>query len=368
MLTLVILAALFTAAVNGANDNFKGVATLHGSGALGYRPALLYATLTTGAGSLAALGLGTALARRFSGRGLVPDALVGDPLFMAGVSGGAALAVLAATRLGIPVSTTHALLGGLVGAGLAAGAAPDPAVLGRAFLGPLLLSPVLAVGLTLVLHPLLEAARRAAGIRGETCICVGPGAAVVRGGADGRLALERAGIAVTVDDAAACRRHAGRWIAGISARQAVDRLHLASAGAVGFARGLNDTPKIAALLLVAGTPFAGGAACVAVAAAMAAGGLLGARRVAGTISHRITPMPVGPALAANLATSLLVAAATGLGLPVSTTHVSVGSIFGIGLSGGRARIRTVAEILLAWLVTLPLAALLAALLVVLIDR
>jgi PiT family inorganic phosphate transporter len=190
-------------------------------------------------------------------------------------------------------------------------------------------------------------------------------------GASVTLAPAPAGIAVTVDDAASCRRHSGRWLLGVSERQAVNVLHLLSAGAVSFARGLNDTPKIAALLLAAGPLLAGplatgplaapGPSYLAIAAAIAAGGLLGSRRVARTISHRITTMETGPALSANLATSLLVAAASGLGLPVSTTHVSVGAIFGIGLASRRARGAIVLEILLAWTVTLPLAALLAGL-------
>jgi PiT family inorganic phosphate transporter len=50
-----------------------------------------------------------------------------------------------------------------------------------------------------------------------------------------------------------------------------------------------------------------------------------------------------------------------LGLPVSTTHVSVGGPFGIGLITREARVRTILGILLAWVTTLPLAAVLAAL-------
>ena len=53
-LILLALAVLFLAYSNGANDNFKGVATLYGSGACGYRTALVWATATTLAGSLLA--------------------------------------------------------------------------------------------------------------------------------------------------------------------------------------------------------------------------------------------------------------------------------------------------------------------------
>ena len=59
-------------------------------------------------------------------------------------------------------------------------------------------------------------------------------------------------------------------------------------------------------------------------------------------------------------TSLLVAGASRLGLPVSTTHVAVGALFGIGLINGTARARTILTILTAWVTTLPISAALAA--------
>src|SRR5205085_4348248 len=119
---ILLLAVLFLAYSNGANDNFKGVATLFGSGTCTYRRALAWATLTTLAGSLLALYLAGGLVESFKGKGLVPDAVTRQPAFLLAVSLGAALTVLLATRIGMPVSTTHALTGGLVGAGLLAAA------------------------------------------------------------------------------------------------------------------------------------------------------------------------------------------------------------------------------------------------------
>jgi PiT family inorganic phosphate transporter len=92
---------------------------------------------------------------------------------------------------------------------------------------------------------------------------------------------------------------------------------------------------------------------------MAAGGLLGARRVAETMSRRITAMNPGQGLAANLSTAALVLAASVNGLPVSTTHVAVGSLFGIGLTTGQANYRTMSAIVASWMLTLPCAALIA---------
>jgi PiT family inorganic phosphate transporter len=126
-LWLLVVAALAVTLANGANDNFKGVATLFGSGTTSYRRALLWATVTTMAGSVMALALAGSLVTRFSGRGLVPDVLTGDPGFLTCVACGAALTVLFATifasRFGLPVSTTHVSTGSLFGLGAVTGGA-----------------------------------------------------------------------------------------------------------------------------------------------------------------------------------------------------------------------------------------------------
>jgi PiT family inorganic phosphate transporter len=74
----------------------------------------------------------------------------------------------------------------------------------------------------------------------------------------------------------------------------------------------------------------------------------------------ITGMNEGQAATANIVTAALVVVASPLGLPVSTTHVSCGALFGIGAVTGEARWRTIGGILAAWVVTLPFAAALAA--------
>ncbi|MBI3535310.1 MAG: inorganic phosphate transporter, partial [Deltaproteobacteria bacterium] len=72
-MTFIVLFGIFLAYANGSNDNFKGVATLLGSKTTTYKNALSWATLTTLAGSLAALVLAHGLISSFSGKGLVPD-------------------------------------------------------------------------------------------------------------------------------------------------------------------------------------------------------------------------------------------------------------------------------------------------------
>src|SRR5262249_51033813 len=146
---------------------------------------------------------------------------------------------------------------------------------------------------------------------------------------------------------------------GVQAGKVLDGFHFLSGGAVGFARGLNDTPKIVALLLV-GEAFEPNLGLALVAVVMAIGGVVNARKVAETMSKKITGMNPGQGFTANLVTSLLVTVASRLGLPVSTTHVSCGSLFGIGLVNRKANLKTILSILLAWITTLPIAALLAA--------
>ncbi len=83
------------------------------------------------------------------------------------------------------------------------------------------------------------------------------------------------------------------------------------------------------------------------------------------MSHRVTAMNPGQSLLANAITGLLVVGASHFGMPVSTTHVSCGSLLGIGSSTGQARWETIQHILLAWLVTLPVAGILSALFITL---
>lgn len=365
MLTALLLAGVcFLAYSNGANDNFKGVASLLGSRTASYRACLRWATVTTLAGSTCALFLAQGLLKKFSGRGLVPDALVGSELFLLSVALGGGLTVILATLTGFPVSTTHGLTGALVGAGLVAvGAEVNFTALGRGFLLPLVLSPLLAVSLGAMLYGVLRFARLRLGVSKEWCVCVGQSKQVIavpQPTSVFALQVAAPAVQVSVGTLSTCsERYAGTFL-GITTQRVMDGAHFASAGIVSFARGLNDTPKIAALLLVArALDIRWG--LIAVAVAMAIGGWLNARKVAETMSHKITRMNSGQGFAANLSTGLLVTGASLFGLPVSTTHVSVGSLFGLGLVSRQVNLKAVSGIVLSWVVTLPCAAAMSAL-------
>ncbi len=353
---VVVGATLFVAYANGANDNFKGVATLFGSGTTDYRKALGWATVTTLAGSLAAFFLAGELISIFQGKGLLPAQLSESEPFVAAVVLGAALTVMFATKIGMPISTTHSLTGALLGGALvAAGFDLGFRALAINVFVPLLVSPLCAVALATFGFPLLRRALRWSGLNRENCLCVGAAPSMVT--AEGVVFVETTpGLRVIVDREAVCAQPQAGTILGITSEKLLDAGHFLSAGAVSFARGLNDTPKIVALGLVGGAldlQFA----IVLAAAMMALGGLFNANRVAQTVSRKITGMEPDQGLWANLVTSFLVIFASKWGMPVSTTHVSCGALFGIGIANGRAHWRIIRTILLAWFLTLPIAAL-----------
>ena len=356
---LLFLATCFLAYSNGANDNFKGVASLFGSRTCNYRAAIWWATIATFAGSIVSIFLAQTLLGKFSAKGIVPDHFVGSEYFLLAVAIGAGFTVIIATLTGFPISTTHALTGAIFGCCfVAVGSQVNLAALGKGFVLPLLLSPVLAMAVASLLYAIFHGARIALGLKKEWCVCIGQDEQVIAmPQPNSLLALRAVSVPshLTFDEVENCRERYGGNFLGLTSQQVVDAAHFLSAGTVSFARGLNDTPKIVALLLFWKAldirwEF------VAVALTMAVGGLLSARRIAETMSQKITAMNHGQGFTANLTTAMLVVLASLFGLPVSTTHVSVGSLFGIGLTTGKANPRVISAIVFSWLITLPCAA------------
>ncbi len=165
---------------------------------------------------------------------------------------------------------------------------------------------------------------------------------------------------------ACAERYRGSMV-GVSTQQVMDGAHFLSAGVVCFARALNDTPKIVAVLLILKTLNVSWG-FLAVGAMMTLGGLIQSRKIAETMSKKITAMNHGQGFASNLCTGILVIAASWFGLPVSTTHVAVGSLFGIGLTTGKANPKVMMGIVLSWIITLPCAALLGAIVYFILKR
>ena len=360
----ILLAAFFVSYANGANDNFKGVATLLGSHTTNYKKAIGWATITTMAGSLTALFWAEKLIKTFSGKGLVPDELTTNPEFLLAVAAGASITILMATLTGIPISTTHSLMGALVGAGLiATNNKLELGALEKGFLFPLLCSPIISIILTAMIYPVFKFFRQRLGVDSNTCLCLRekiiPVPALLMANGHVVSTEELRGLDIYIDEKEACElkvtnRYTGQ-ILGIDAQKILGLFHFLSAGAVSFARGLNDTPKIVAIAVAAGM-LGIKINMVLVGVAMAVGGLLSAKKVARTVSFKITGMNHGQGFTANLITALLVILASRLGMPVSTTHVSCGTLFGLGLVNGQAHWKTIFGIVGAWVLTLPMAA------------
>ena len=166
---LLIAAVALLSFANGANDNFKGVATLWGAGRTSYKRALAWATIFTFLGSMVAVLLAGGLAAKFNGSNLVSKDIYTQLPFLSAVILAAAGTVLLASRLGLPISTTHALVGSLVGAGVSAAGLANVhfSAPGRGVLLPLLFSPVAALLLTLTVYPLVQKLSSS-----RDCVCV----------------------------------------------------------------------------------------------------------------------------------------------------------------------------------------------------
>jgi len=310
ILFFVVVAGL--AFANGANDNFKGVATLWGGGDLTYRQAWFVANGASFLGAILAVFLGAAVAKTFGGKGVVSDEILGSYRFAMAFAAGAALTVLLATVLRYPISTTHAILGSLAGAGVALAMGDvnlQPLVKKGAL--PLLFSPLLAASATFVLWKLRE-------------------------------------------------RFFKPVFTSKPAAKISKPMHILSGSAVCFSRAVNDTPKIASIALLGG---AAGMSHMTVYAAigvvMTIGGMLFVKQIAKVMCEEITDMNAAEGLTGNLVTAFLVIIASKFGLAVSTTHVSVGALFGIGVENGTARKKKILQILLSWVLTLPTSFILA---------
>src|SRR3989454_5878879 len=163
---------LVLAYANGTNDVSKAIATLVGSGVANYRSTVLWGAIWTTVGAAASGVVAGAMLNTFSS-GLFQPGVAAPPALAGAVLVGAIAWVLVASRTGLPVSTTHALTGALIGAGLLAFGSRGlawPAITQKIAL-PLLLSPVLALSLSLVLHPVM---RVIAGRWEGSCLCVMP--------------------------------------------------------------------------------------------------------------------------------------------------------------------------------------------------
>ena len=219
--------------------------------------------------------------------------------------------------VGMPSSSSHALIGGLVGAGLAAGgvdAISWPSV--EKTLIAIVASPLVAFGIAFLAMFVVAAART---------------------------------LFKLPDNAKQFK-----W------------LQLVSAGAVSFGHGANDAQKtmgvIAALLVGTGHLASGKDGNVPVPvwvefaaySAIALGTVWGGWKIIETMGLKITTLHASSGVAANVGAVTAIFGATGLGVPISTTHAAASSVAGAGVGSGMGiNLKVVGEMVLAWVVTLP---------------
>ncbi|MGQ0812773.1 MAG: inorganic phosphate transporter [Nitrospiraceae bacterium] len=361
---LAFLLVLALAFANGTNDVSKAIATLVGSGVTNYRVAIVWGTAWTIVGAGVSAFVASAMVKTFSS-GLIQPGIVIHPTVALAVLIGAMAWVFLASRTGLPVSTTHALTGAIIGTGLIAFSSDGliwPAIAKKIAL-PLLLSPLLALTVSIMIHP----AMRLLATRWEgACLCLMSASRAL-------VAIDASGSTRTLFQAT------GFWQPVVAVPAQCDRvglhgltvglnsIHWISSGLASLARGTNDAPKIVAMLLLGSTmaswpsTFFQLAAFGGVALAMGLGSYFGGLRVTEVLAEKVTRMDHIEGLSANLTTSSLVMVSATMGLPVSTTHVSSSAIIGIGLLKGLNAVRwmTVRDMVLAWVVTLPVSAVLA---------
>jgi PiT family inorganic phosphate transporter len=354
---ILISLVLFLSYANGSNDISKGIATLVGSGVTDYKKAILWGTFWTAIGSLLSAIVSINMVKTF-GNGLVSNEVFKNTNFLLSVLVGASGWVILSSKLGMPVSTTHAIVGSIVGAGLFSVGYSGiiwGSVINKIFL-PLLLSPLLSFALTFILFPVL---RRPLYSIVNYCLCLESRERISAPCCEGAAAVSanQTGVGVVVDEERTCNDN----LITTMRLNLIDVMHWLSSGFVCMARGMNDTPKIAAIIL-SFSLFGDKWLFFLISLTMAIGGYLYGLKTTETLSFKITKMDHVEGFTSNMITGVLVGSTSHIGLPVSTTHVSSSSIMACGIRKGIKSIdkKIVGEIFLSWIVTIPVSALISA--------
>ena len=312
--TVVVLAVVFDY-INGFHDTANAIATSVATRALRPRNAIVMAAAFNFIGAFA----GTAVAKTI-GSGLVDEGTSTQGVIAAALVGAIAWNLLTWYR-GLPSSSSHALIGGLFGATLVA-AGPAAFKVGgivEKVLVPMISSPVIGfVGAFLLMIALYWLFRNAP------------------------------------------HRPASRVFR---------RLQLVSAGFMAFSHGSNDAQKTMGIITLA--LFSAGIiptvevpwwVIVVAATAISAGTAVGGWRIMHTMGHRVVKLEPVHGFAAETTASSVLFVTAHLGMPVSTTHVISSAIMGVGTARGPRGVRwgVARSILIAWVITIPAAAAVAA--------
>lgn len=312
LVVIIIGLALLFDFVNGMNDAANSIATVVSTRVLPPKLAVLWAAFFNFA---AAFGFGVNVATTI-GKGIVNVAVVDEFLVLAALVGGIGWSYVC-TRIGIPISVSHALIGGLAGAGIAKGG-----------VGALVVPGLVKVSIFIVLSPLL-------------------------GMVLGYLFMVGA-----------------MWSARRKPPNVVDRAfrvgQLISSAAYSVGHGTNDAQKtmgIIALVL-----YSSGVhdhfhvpvwVIIAAYLAIAAGTYTGGWKVIRTMGMKLTLLrPIG-GFSAETSSAVVLFGTALAGIPVSTTHTIAGAIMGVGATRRLSAVRwgVAGKIVVAWVLTIPSAAL-----------
>ncbi|MFN8187268.1 MAG: inorganic phosphate transporter [Gaiellales bacterium] len=319
LLIAVVVVALFFDFTNGFHDAANAIATAISTRALHPRVAVILAAVLNFAGAFTSFAVAATIAK-----GIVDPSVITLPILLAGLIGATSWNLIT-WYLGLPSSSSHALIGGTMGAAIAANG--FGAVFGDGLVQKVLI-PSLAA-------PFL-------GMAGAAALMV-----------------------------------AFLWIVRRRSPKRVNfafrRMQLFSSSLLAFTHGTNDAQKtmgIIALALVASgrldEDFSRPPIWVIVTAAtaIALGTYAGGWRIIRTLGQRIAKISPPQGFAAEAATSITLYLTAHFGFPVSTTHTISGSVLGAGATRGLHAVRwgVAGNIVTAWLLTIPCAALVGGLL------
>jgi PiT family inorganic phosphate transporter len=312
LLVIVVATALSFDFTNGFHDTANVVATAISTRAMAPRIAVGYAAILNFVGAFLSIQVAATIAS-----GIVQANLITEPVVFGGLIGAIAWNLIT-WYYGLPSSSSHALIGGVVGAAFVAQG--SEAVMGSGLLGkvivPALVAPV--------------------------------------------LAFVVAGTAITV-----IYRIVGHLRPGPTARGF--RLgQILSGGLLALAHGTNDAQKtmgIITLALVAAGKVGAGSdpplwVIASSASAIALGTYMGGWRIIKTMGSRIIKMDAAQGFAAQGSGAAVILASSHVGFPLSTTHVISGAVMGSGAAKRVSAVRwgVAGSIVVAWVLTLPAAA------------
>ena len=315
VLALILIALIFDF-INGFHDAANSIATIVSTRVLTPGQAVIWAAAFN---FLAAFGFGTAVATTI-GRGMIDLAVVTSAVIFSGLLG-AILWDLITWFVGLPTSSSHALVGGYAGAAIA-----------KAGVGSLIASGWTLTLLFIVLAPLMGML----------------------------LALLLSFVTLWMFRGFAPRR-VDSWFR---------RLQLLSAALYSLGHGTNDAQKT--MGIIAGALFTGGYlpaftipfwVIISAHAAIALGTMSGGWRIVNTRGTKITKLQPFGGFAAETSGAITLFAASSLGVPVSTTQTITGAIIGVGAIKRLSAVRwgVAQQIVWAWILTIPASAAIAAL-------